>query len=69
VLLKSNDWKGGRVQKERQITVRGKQRSDIDAELFVQVLIAIGRDLDAPKTPPHSPDAFEAAIEDNGGSA
>ena len=57
------------MQRERQITVRGKQRADIDAELFVQILIAIGRDLDAPKNLPHSPDTFDAVIEDNGGSA
>jgi hypothetical protein len=53
------------MKKSRRITVRGKQRVDIDPELFVQVLIAIARDWAAEGKPTaSSPDVFQAAIED-----
>lgn len=52
----------------RKIVVRGKQKRQIDAQLLVQLLVAIGRDV-ATEQPPASPDTFEAAIEDRGGAA
>jgi hypothetical protein len=53
------------MQKSKRIKVRGKQRVDIDPQLFVQVLIAIAQDWASEDKPAaDSPDVFQAAIED-----
>jgi hypothetical protein len=56
--------------KSKRITVRGKQRAEIDPELFVQILVAIALEMaQETKLAPTSPDVFDAAIEDSGAAS
>lgn len=53
------------MARQQRITVRGKQRMDIDPLVFLQVLLAISEDWDrTDDTSRRSSDAFHAAIED-----
>lgn len=54
---------------KKRIKIIGQQRADIDPQLLVQILLAIGQELDGrPPAPVHeqtSPDVHLSAIEDS----
>lgn len=52
------------MARRKRITVRGKQRADIDPLAFLHVLLAIGDEWDEPTESRPSPDVHQAAIED-----
>jgi hypothetical protein len=51
-----------------RIIVSGKPRTDIDPRVLLHLLLAIAREQQGAKAPTNSPDVFNAAIEDVGGT-